>query len=71
MVWEESVQWHETFTCHQILINYISYVHMALVIAYQEHPTEIQTWKIASQYQRKKCISIGPQMMCELVLGRY
>lgn len=38
---------------------------MALVIANQEHPTQIQTW-IAPQYQRKKCISIGPKMMCEL-----
>jgi hypothetical protein len=44
---------------------------MALVIANQEHLTQIQTWKIASQYQRKKCISIGPKTMCELVLGLY
>jgi hypothetical protein len=44
---------------------------MALVIANQEHPTQIQTWKIASQYQRKKCINIGPKTMCERVLGTY
>jgi hypothetical protein len=44
---------------------------MTLGIAIQEHPTQIQTWKIASQCQRKKCINIGPKTRCELVLGGY
>jgi len=44
---------------------------MTLVIANQEYLTQIQTWKIASQYQRKKCINIGPKTMCERVLGMY
>jgi hypothetical protein len=44
---------------------------MALVIANQEHPTQIQTWKVTSQYERNKCISIGIKTRCELMLCRY